>query len=227
MAEFLTTTDCSAAIERIIRNAENEVTLISAYVMPRLMYIERLKDAAARGVRIRLVFGKRPMDDEVMAHLRTINNLEVHYLHVLHAKCYLNESEAVVSSLNLLGWSEHKNREMGVLLDKVHDKTAFEELKREVASILNVAKEVYASPLNNVRSLATDDSPALYRAKAPRNGESRAGMRWSKQEDAQLVQMHKDGWRLLTMANELQRTKGAIRSRMVLLGLLGPDEAWP
>lgn len=230
MAEFLTTTDCSAAIERIIRNAEREVTLVSAYVIPRLMYIERLKDAASRGVRIRLIFGKRPMDDRVMAHLRTIYNLEVHYLHVLHAKCYYNEHEAVVTSLNLLGWSEQKNREMGVLLDRVNDRTAFEELKREVTSILNIATEVYASPLQNVHSLATDDATAVYRAKRPKRDSDlppdRNGLHWGKAEELDLKRMHKEGWKLIRMATELQRTKGAVRSRLIYLSLIGPDEPW-
>lgn len=230
MAEFLTTTDCSAAIERIIRNAEREVTLVSAYVIPRLMYIERLRDAADRGVRIKLIFGKRPMDDRVMAHLRTIHNLEVYYLHVLHAKCYFNEHEAVITSLNLLGWSEQKNREIGVLLDRVRDKTAFEELKREVSSILNAASEIYASPLRNVHSLVTDDATALYRAKRPTNImedlHTRSGMYWDKEEELKLTTMHKEGWKLDQMASELRRSKGAIRARMILIGILGPEEHW-
>ena len=67
MATFLTTTDTSAAIERVIRTAKQELTLISAYVYPRVIYLQRLKDAAARGVRITLIFGKRPLDEKVMA----------------------------------------------------------------------------------------------------------------------------------------------------------------
>lgn len=39
MAEFLTTTDTSAAIERVIRGAEKELTMISAYVYPRVIYL--------------------------------------------------------------------------------------------------------------------------------------------------------------------------------------------
>ena len=49
MATFLTTTDTSAAIERVIREARTELTLISAYVYPRVIYLQRLKDAAGAG----------------------------------------------------------------------------------------------------------------------------------------------------------------------------------
>jgi len=37
MATFLTATDTSAAIERVIREADKELVLISAYVYPRFI----------------------------------------------------------------------------------------------------------------------------------------------------------------------------------------------
>ena len=50
MAHFLTTTDSSAAIERVIREAERSLTLISAFVAPRIVHLQRLRDAAERGI---------------------------------------------------------------------------------------------------------------------------------------------------------------------------------
>ncbi|MBS1945322.1 MAG: hypothetical protein JST98_09045, partial [Bacteroidetes bacterium] len=45
MATFLTTTDSSASIERIIREAEGSLTLMSAFVYPRIVHLHRLRDA--------------------------------------------------------------------------------------------------------------------------------------------------------------------------------------
>lgn len=145
MATFLTTTDSSAAIERVIRTAKKELMLLSAYVIPRTIYLERLKDAAKRGVRITLVFGKRQMDDRVLALFKEVDNMTIYYLDVLHAKCFVNEGEAVVTSLNLLNGSEDKNREMGVRLEKTTDSEAYEECADEVRSILSVATLVYSN----------------------------------------------------------------------------------
>lgn len=145
MATFLTTTDSSAAIERVIRTAKKELMLLSAYVIPRVIYLERLKDAAKRGVRITLVFGKRKMDDRVLTLFKEVDNMTIYYLDVLHAKCFVNESEAVVTSLNLLNGSEDKNREMGVRLEKATDADAFEECIEEVRSILSVATLVHSN----------------------------------------------------------------------------------
>jgi len=146
MAEFLTTTDTSAAIERVIRGAAKELTLISAYVYPRVIYLQRLKDAAARGVRITMIFGKRPMDAKVMVLFKEIPNMRIFYLDVLHAKCFVNEQEAIVTSLNLLNGSEEKNREMGVRLRADSDVDAYRECVSEVDSILAEATLVYTCP---------------------------------------------------------------------------------
>ncbi len=145
MATFLTATDSSAAIERVIRTAKKELMLLSAYVYPRMIYLERLQDAAKRGVRISLVFGKRPLDEKVMKLFHSVDNITIYYLDVLHAKCFVNETEAVVTSLNLLNGSEEKNREMGVRLEKATDSIAYDECVEEVRSILSVAVQVYPS----------------------------------------------------------------------------------
>lgn len=145
MATFLTTTDTSAAIERVIRTAKKELTLMSAYVYPRVIYLERLKDAAKRGVNITLVFGKRPLDAKVMALFKEVDNITIYYLDVLHAKCFVNESEAIVTSLNLLNGSEDKNREMGVRLEQAADTEAYMECVDEVRSILSVAVPIYSN----------------------------------------------------------------------------------
>lgn len=146
MAQFLTTTDTSAAIERVIRNAEKELTLISAYVYPRIIYLQRLKDAAERGVNITFVFGKRRMDDKVFSLFTEIPNLRIFFLEELHAKCFVNEHEAIVTSLNLLNGSEEKNREMGVRLDSKTDASAYAECVSEVGSILKQATLIHTTP---------------------------------------------------------------------------------
>lgn len=139
MARFLTTTDTSAAIERVIREAEKELTLISAYVYPRIIYLDRLRDAAARGVRISLVFGKQKMNEAVREQFAKVPNLRIYYLDEMHAKCYFNEKEAVITSLNMLNSSEAKNREMGVLLTSTTDAEAYQDCLREARSIMAAA----------------------------------------------------------------------------------------
>ena len=145
MATFLTATDSSAAIEHVIRTARKELTLISAYVRPRVIYIQRLKDAAARGLNITLIYGKSRQDEKVIEVFKEVPNISIYFLDVLHAKCFVNESEAVVTSLNLLNGSEEKNREMGVRLERTNDPAAYQDCVDEVLSILSVATLVFSN----------------------------------------------------------------------------------
>ncbi|MEZ4759722.1 MAG: phospholipase D-like domain-containing protein [Flavobacteriales bacterium] len=142
MARFLTATDTSAGIEQVIRNASKHLVLISAYVYPRIIYIERLQDAAERGVKMQLVFGKREMDNRVRKQFERIPELEIFFLKELHVKCYLNERQGIITSLNLLNSSEASNREMGVLLDSEEDAEAFNDMNAEVRSILRRATRI-------------------------------------------------------------------------------------
>lgn len=159
MAKFLTAADTSAAIERVIREAERELVLISAYVFPRFIYLDRLRDAAARGVKITLVFGKRSMDAKVRAQFERVDNIRIYFLHELHAKCYCNEKHAVVTSLNLLNSSEAQNREMGVRLDRATDAEAYNDCLAEVRSILQASELVYASSDEEAQPLSTVVEP--------------------------------------------------------------------
>lgn len=231
MARFLTTTDTSAAIERVIREAEGELTLISAFVMPRVIFLQRLYDAGERGVRITLAFGKRSMDGGVFKALRELPNLELFYLKELHAKCYLNEREAVVTSLNLLTSSEASNREMGVLLDVEQDERAYKDVVREARSLLRVATCIHRStmpdkvepqkltgpwaarvaalPLSPVNKSV---DPALQRIRAEH---PRAYYKWTDEELKLLREMIDGGLKLKTIALLLQRQPSAISSRLI------------
>jgi phosphatidylserine/phosphatidylglycerophosphate/cardiolipin synthase-like enzyme len=111
-----------------------------------VIYLQRLKDAADRGVRITLIFGKKRLDEKVMKLFQEIPNIRIFYLDVLHAKCFVNEQEAIVTSLNLLNGSEEKNREMGVRLRADTDADAYRECVTEVDSILAEAILVYTCP---------------------------------------------------------------------------------
>ena len=63
MVEFLTTTLISAELEKLIKSAQEEITLISPYlkVNPRLQGF--IRDADMRRVRLTVIYGKRDMQD--------------------------------------------------------------------------------------------------------------------------------------------------------------------
>lgn len=137
MAEFLTTNGTSNWIETIIIDAEKQLILISPYLQISKTFYERLKDASNKGVKIIVIYGKDELKPNERNSLASLKNVELYYFENLHAKCYFNENNMVITSMNMYEFSEKNNREMGVLISKVNDGDLFKKAFNEAQSIKN------------------------------------------------------------------------------------------
>jgi len=50
----------------------------------------------------------------------------------LHAKCYINENKAIISSMNLYDYSQTRNVEMGFLITKEGDPEAYKKMMEDI-----------------------------------------------------------------------------------------------
>jgi len=137
--KFLTTLEASAKVEKIIREAKNELTIITPFLKLSNLFLERFRDAENRGVRIKLVYGKRELDSKEQNSLEQLNNLDLYFCESLHAKCYFNEEQMVITSLNLYDYSIKNNREMGVYIKREENEKLFNDALTEANSIIQSA----------------------------------------------------------------------------------------
>ena len=145
MAEFLKTNDISARIEDIIRGTEagDKLVLVSPYVQISPRLFENLKDANKRRVKITLIYGKDgKLKSEEKERLHDLQNLSLRYHPHLHAKCYYNETQLIITSMNLYDFSEKTNYEMGVLVHKEEDKAIYDLAVDEVEIIRRHSDEI-------------------------------------------------------------------------------------
>lgn len=140
MAEFLTTQGTSYAIEQIIIDAKGHLVLVSPYLQISKNLVERLVDAANRGVRITIIYGKDELKSNEKDSLSKLKDLELYFSENLHAKCYFNSDTMVVTSMNMYEFSKKNNREMGILIRKNVDVKLYEDAEKEVTSIKNAAQ---------------------------------------------------------------------------------------
>jgi len=143
MAKFLTTRRTTAEMEAIINDADRSIVLISPYIKIPDSLFQNLLAADKKGIRTTLIFGKSKLDPDVRKQLSRLQNVALYFLNNLHAKCYFNESQMVITSLNLYDYSEQNNREMGILISRQEDKEAFNEAVREAQMIMNLAEQQY------------------------------------------------------------------------------------
>lgn len=148
MARFVSTTGISSSIEQIIKNSKKKLTLISPYLNPSDYFYRMLAEAEKRKVKVTLVYGKdRQLKPEVEKKLYSYKNLQIYFYLNLHAKCYFNESILLITSMNLLNYSEKHNREMGVFIEKDKDLKIFNDAIKE--SILIIKQSVLRKSFGN------------------------------------------------------------------------------
>lgn len=140
MAKFLTTNGISYEIENIIKNSKKELYLVTPYLQISKNLYERLKDADKKRIRITIIYGKSELTIHDQELLENLENLEIFYFENLHAKCYFNESEMVITSMNMYEYSEKNNREMGIYISRARDFDLFKNAKDETLSIIDNAE---------------------------------------------------------------------------------------
>lgn len=142
MAEFFTTRGIAHKLEEIIIDAKKELILCSPYLQIDPMLIDRMKDAVRRKVTISVVYRKHSeFNDRESKTFTDVANVRLYQLENLHSKCYMNEGEMIITSMNLYEYSERRNREMGIYFTKEKDPELFRKGYEEIMSTLYSAKK--------------------------------------------------------------------------------------
>ncbi len=142
MVKFLNTTGISYELERIIKEANKEVTLISPYLKVNQRIRELLEDQDRMKIDIRLVYRNRELQVEESNWLGSMSSIRTSLCKSLHAKCYLNEQQALITSMNLYEFSQVNNDEMGLLVSKDEEPDLYDEIYGECRRIIRKSEEV-------------------------------------------------------------------------------------
>ena len=141
MVEFLTTTGISHELEMLVKGAQRELTLISPYVKVNQRLLDLIKDVNQRGVTIKVVYGKRDLRSEERDWIGQLIAYETGFVENLHAKCYLNEETAIITSMNLYEFSQQNNDEMGIRVHLQEDAELYQKIKAETDLLLRKATD--------------------------------------------------------------------------------------
>ncbi|MHA3083277.1 phospholipase D family protein [Acinetobacter sp. ANC 5383] len=155
MAKFLNTSATNFYLEELIKNAKERLILISPYLRLNDRIKELLEDKNRLKIDIRIVYGKSDLHPDEIKWMQRLDYIRVSFCKNLHAKCYMNENTCIISSLNLYEFSQINNNEMGILIEKQHDATVFQDAYEEAQRIIRISEEVRIS-LDEVRNQAQE-----------------------------------------------------------------------
>lgn len=136
MAEFLDTQGVSYYLKKLINNSNEKLYLISPYLQLNNQLKMSLEDRHKFSIDIIVIYGKvsdiNPDDSE---WLKSMPGIKLMFHKDLHAKCYFNEKEAIVTSMNLYMFSQQNNVEMGIYISREKDEYLYKQIAAEVDRI--------------------------------------------------------------------------------------------
>ncbi len=92
-----------------------------------------------RSTKIHMIYGKTRLKPAEKSFFNDIS-IEPSFLENLHAKCYVNEKEALLTSMNLYQYSQEHNDEMGILVSREKDPELYEKIREESMRLVEASE---------------------------------------------------------------------------------------
>lgn len=137
MAKYLDSQNISGQISTLIKEARDDLYIISPYLQVNSQLVDLIKGKAknSNNLTIKIIYGKNELKEQELNWIKECKDIRLYYKENLHAKCYLNEENAIITSMNLYEFSQVNNIEMGILISRDNDKEAYSKLKEDVRFI--------------------------------------------------------------------------------------------
>lgn len=145
MAKFLNTTGVSYHLEELIKNTKDRLILISPYLQFHKRVKDHLENLNIQKRDIRIIYRENKLQLEESNWLESQIGIRTSVCNSLHAKCYINENEAIVTSMNLYSFSQQNNDEMGIHVTKENDGDLYDDILNEVQRLLTISEEIRVS----------------------------------------------------------------------------------
>jgi phosphatidylserine/phosphatidylglycerophosphate/cardiolipin synthase-like enzyme len=117
MAKFLTTKQISSALEELIQEADKILYLVSPFLKLSKDFQELINSRNKNEKKTIIIYGKSDLTPEQLKFLTGLRHVYLKFHENLHAKCYVNDTKLIITSLNFYEYSMIHNKEMGVLYD--------------------------------------------------------------------------------------------------------------
>ena len=161
--KYLDCTSISSELMQLINEAKENLTFITYSLRINELIQDKLAYKAKHNpnVEICIIYGvpknyyRKDNDfsiqNEINNLIGQIPSLTFYKKNHLHAKCFLNENKAIISSLNLYDYSQSHNIEMGFLFSKEENEEEWEKLMADVQYIKSQSTLVHKK-INDVTS---------------------------------------------------------------------------
>ena len=114
--EIVDTTTQSLIIENIISESEQYLIIVSPYLQINKRLMPKFDDCFARNTKTLILYRENKLKPFELDWFLSYKNVTMLPVKNLHAKCYINEKTALITSMNLYEYSQINNHEIGIKL---------------------------------------------------------------------------------------------------------------
>ena len=141
MSLILDTYETNTWISHISEDARKHLVIICPYLKINEKLRRTIEVADRKGVNLFVIYGKRELDEGTMTWLKGLRHSNIASIKDLHAKLYMNEEMAVISSMNIYEYSQVNNEELGVLCGKRQDRNEFKDITFQVMRLIGISEK--------------------------------------------------------------------------------------
>lgn len=161
MAKLINTNSKALVLEKLISRARKQVVIISPLLALNKETTSLIQNAMRQGVHFYIVYAQHQLKTAEYHWLQHSSHITLLCCEDLTAKCYFNESYCIVSSLNLLEFSQASDYDMSFLLSKRDDNAAFCSAVKEAERLIRISEKKSAiSAEEQVRDLISTSNLA-------------------------------------------------------------------
>lgn len=145
MTKFLNTSATNYYLEELLKQARERIIIISPFLKFNDRVKELIEDKDRMKIDIRIIYGKSELAPQEINWLRSMEFVRTSFCQNLHAKCYMNEQAAIITSMNLYDFSQVNNNEMGVFIQREQEPELFNDTYEEVQRLIRISEQVRLS----------------------------------------------------------------------------------
>lgn len=143
MAKFLDGPGIQASLTELIKSTQSGLFIISPYLKISTTLKNYLTSIDKKKIPINIVYrSDSKISDDDIAYFKGLTHLTVYQCDNLHSKCYINEQEGLITSMNLHEHSQTHNWEMGIRFSKQEDKGIYSDVIQELKIMTPHLKQI-------------------------------------------------------------------------------------
>jgi len=154
MAKFITTKQITSELEDLIKKADERLYIVSPYLKLSKDFRDLLTYRNTNRKDTKIIFGKQELNPEQMTFFQGLRFVYLFFSEDLHAKCYINDTKMIITSMNFYDFSMMNNKEMGILIDKTvtEDDQVYNDAWSEIDFIEKTSKpfDFVSKPITTV-----------------------------------------------------------------------------